>query len=111
MANHYMTVVQAVYKQNKKRLFFYEKTVRRQLRQNKSAVISSPSLAGQKVNPVQAVLLARVHSSLRLPKTFCFSDIMKFAPPYSGGTAPVFHRTSLLGPFGHLYCTILTFML
>ena len=32
MANHYMTVVQAVYKQNKKRLFFYEKTVRRQLR-------------------------------------------------------------------------------
>ena len=34
-----------------------------------SAVISSPSLAGQKVNPVQAVLLARVRSSLRLPKT------------------------------------------
>ena len=27
---------------------------------------------------------------------------MKLAPPYSGGTAPVFHRTSLLGPYGRL---------
>ena len=75
------------------------------------AVISSPSLAGQEMVSIQAVLLTWVHRSLRLPKTFCFSDIMKFAPPYSGGTAPVFHRTSLLGPFGHLYCTILTFVL
>ena len=28
---------------------------------------------------------------------------VKFAPPYSGGTAPDLHRTSLLGPCGHLH--------
>ena len=67
-----------------------------------SAVISSPSLAGQKVIPYtgsssgSGSLLASPSQNLR------FSDIMKLAPPYSGGTAPVLHRTSLLGPYGRL---------
>lgn len=40
-------------------------------------------------------------SSLLQPSRFP-SDIFGFARPYSGGTVPVFHRTSLLSPCGHL---------
>ena len=70
---------------------------------NGYAVISSPSLAGQEMDSIQAVLLTWVHRSLRLPKTWRFSDIIEacfplqrrdragFAPDFSVGPvrAPV----------------------
>ncbi len=44
---------------------------------------------------LQAGLLARLLRSFRLPG-FLPSDMMKRTLPYSGGTAPALHRTSLL---------------
>ena len=66
--------------------------------------IPSPSLAGQTVIVVQAVLLALYHRFASLPGTVRPSDILGIAPHYSGGTAPAFNRSSLLSPItGHLH--------
>jgi hypothetical protein len=63
------------------------------------AQIPFPSLAGQSVIDVQAVLLALDHRSSKPSQDTCsqwyFLDLLSH---YSGGTAPVFHRTSLLSP-------------
>ena len=67
---------------------------------NGYAVISSPSLAGRKMDSIQAVLLTWLHRSLRLPKTSVSVTFVKLDTPYSVGTAPDLHRTSLLGLVG-----------
>ena len=59
--------------------------------------ISFPSLVGSNGDIRQAVLLTLLP---RYPSSRFLSDIIGFAPHYSGGTVPAFHRSSLLSPQG-----------
>ena len=72
-------------------------------RENHTLQIPSSSLVSKTVIVRQAVLLALDHG---LPKPsqdgFVSVVYLGFAPHYSGGTAPVFHRSSLLSLFRHL---------
>ena len=111
MANHYMTVVQTVYKPNEKPSF----------RLGKDGL-----KAAEPVNRLRRHLLPVARGSSSDAKTgsssgsgswFASSSqnkisvtFLKRSPPYSGGTAPVFHRTSLLGSIERLYC-IFSFVL
>ena len=59
--------------------------------------IPFPSLVGSNGDIRQAVLLTLLP---RYPSSRFLSDIIGFAPHYSGGTVPAFHRSSLLSPQG-----------
>lgn len=72
--------------------------------QKTTTKIPSPSFAGKTVIVVQAVLLALDHSSSKPSQNNYVSvAYLGLTPHYSGGTAPVLHRTFLLSPYGHLY--------
>jgi hypothetical protein len=63
------------------------------------AQIPFPSLAGQSVIDVQAVLLALDHCHPNLPRKLLSSGmLLDWLSHYSGGTAPALHRSSLLSP-------------